>query len=312
MLVNVLRWAARHGKVWLVAGLVAGLLLPSLAAILRPWLREIVACLLFLTAFRIGPKAAFGAVSEARLAFVFALAFQLVMPLAAIAAFSAFGLAGTPMALALILMMAAPAITGSPNFAILLGHDPTPALRLLIVGTAFFPLTVLPALWFNPGLGDRAEVMGAALRLIAIIAGAVAAAFALRWAAARDLPDDRREALDGLSVILLAVIVIGLMTALGPALRTSPREVLFWLGLAFGANFGLQVVTYVALRALGDDRRAAPVGIAAGNRNIALFLVALPPEVMDPLLIFIGCYQLPMYLTPILLKPLYRAAPRQS
>jgi len=106
--------------------------------------------------------------------------------------------------------------------------------------------------------------------------------------------------------------VIGLMSALGPALRTSPQEVLFWLAVAFGANFGLQVATYLVLRAIGDDRRAAPVGIAAGNRNIALFLVALPPEVMGLLQIFIGCYQLPMHLTPILLKPLYRPLPTET
>jgi arsenite transporter len=33
--------------------------------------------------------------------------------------------------------------------------------------------------------------------------------------------------------------------------------------------------------------------------------VALPAGITDPLLLFIGCYQIPMYLTPILMKPLY-------
>jgi len=41
--------------------------------------------------------------------------------------------------------------------------------------------------------------------------------------------------------------------------------------------------------------------IVAGNRNIALFLIVLPPEVAGPLMIFIGCYQIPMYLTPMVL-----------
>ena len=50
---------------------------------------------------------------------------------------------------------------------------------------------------------------------------------------------------------------------------------------------------------------AGPLAIGAGNRNIALFLVALPPEVLAPLMIFIGCWQLPMYLTPVLLPRLY-------
>ena len=51
--------------------------------------------------------------------------------------------------------------------------------------------------------------------------------------------------------------------------------------------------------------KTVPISIVAGNRNIALFLVALPAEITNPLLIFIGCYQVPMYLTPILMRRLY-------
>lgn len=49
---------AGHGQVALVLGLLAGFLLKDLAAALKPWLPEMVAGLLFLTAFRIGaPRA---------------------------------------------------------------------------------------------------------------------------------------------------------------------------------------------------------------------------------------------------------------
>jgi hypothetical protein len=51
--------------------------------------------------------------------------------------------------------------------------------------------------------------------------------------------------------------------------------------------------------------RVVALSVAAGNRSIALFLVALPPEMMAPLLLFIGCYQLPMFLTPFVMKRLY-------
>jgi hypothetical protein len=67
-------------------------------------------------------------------------------------------------------------------------------------------------------------------------------------------------------------------------------------------NFGLQILCHRMIRHRPD---AVPVSIIAGNRNIALFLVALPASVTDPLLLFIGCYQVPMYLTPILLRRLY-------
>jgi hypothetical protein len=56
---------------------------------------------------------------------------------------------------------------------------------------------------------------------------------------------------------------------------------------------------------------AAPsMAIVAGNRNLALFLAAVPPEMAEDLLLFLGCFQIPMYLTPLTLARLYaRAGP---
>ena len=51
-MINALEWVARHGRWGLVLGLIAGLTLPTLAAAMRPWLPQMVAGLLFLTALR--------------------------------------------------------------------------------------------------------------------------------------------------------------------------------------------------------------------------------------------------------------------
>jgi hypothetical protein len=48
------------------------------------------------------------------------------------------------------------------------------------------------------------------------------------------------------------------------------------------------------------------MGICAGNRNIALFLAVLPEATMRDLLFFIGSYQVPMYMTPLVLGRFYR------
>jgi hypothetical protein len=42
---------------------------------------------------------------------------------------------------------------------------------------------------------------------------------------------------------------------------------------------------------------------------VALFLAALPAKETDAALLFIGCYQIPMYLTPLLLGRWYRLTP---
>ena len=55
-----------------------------------------------------------------------------------------------------------------------------------------------------------------------------------------------------------------------------------------------------------DAREAGAVGVVAGNRNIALFLAAFPASQMEPLMVLVGCYQIPMFLTPIVMGRFYR------
>lgn len=296
----LLHLAARHARVCLIAGLLAGLTLDGLAAALKPWLPHLVAALLFLSAVRIGPAATLGSLAHARQSLGIVAAYQIALPLLALGAVTVLALTG-PMALVLVLVLAAPPVTGSPNFTALMGHDPAPPMRVLILGTALFPLTVLPVLWGLPALGDAASVLTAAARLIGVISLAVLAGFVLHRMIRPDRHQDRLKAVDGASAIMLGIVVVGLMSALGPALRSDPANVALWLAFAFGVNFGLQLLAW---RATGVPGYA----IQGGNRNIALFLVALPPEVTDPILIFIGCYQIPMYLTPMLMARLYRTA----
>jgi arsenite transporter len=99
-----------------------------------------------------------------------------------------------------------------------------------------------------------------------------------------------------------------MMAVVGPTLRSEPGAVAGALALAFAASFGLQVLVAAGLRPTPLAPARAAYAICAGNRNVALFLVALPAAVTDPLLLFIGCYQIPMYLTPVLMARLYRAA----
>lgn len=307
-MLSALAFAARHGRLCLVAGLVAGLTLPGLAAALRPWLPQMVAGLLFLTAFRIGPRDAVQGLGALGRTAAAVLVLQLALPLAAVALLLGFGLPLTPLAVAVVLMLSAPSVTGAPNFAILTGHDPAPALRLLVLGTALLPLTVVPVFLALPALGDIGAVLAAAGRLLTVILGATLAGFALRLLAVPRLRPRHVAALDGATAIALAVVVVALMSAVVPAFRHSPALLAGWLAAAFAVNFGMQAATYAVLRATGRTANAVPLSIIAGNRNIALFLVALPAATTDPLLIFIGCYQFPMYLTPMLLRRFYAPA----
>lgn len=301
---SLLAFCARHGRWGLVVGLVAGLALPGLAQAMRPWLPHMVAGLLCITAFRVGYRGSIGQLSAAPRVLAEVLVLQLALPLLGLAVVFAFGLSATTAALAVVLMLSAPSISGSPNFAVLVGHDPAPAMQIMVMGMALFPLTILPILLLlGPAFGDTSGVLVTSLRLIVIIFLATGTGFLAR---ARFLPNAspaQIQSLDGAGVIALVVIVVGLMAGIGPVFTQQPLALFGWVSLVFAVNFGLQVLSFT----LGPrGPRAAPFSIIAGNRNVALFLLALPPELTDRLLPFIGCYQLPMYLTPLVMARLYR------
>ena len=304
MIANLLRLAAHHGRLLLVLGLVGGFTLPGLAAAMKPALPAMVAGLVFVSALRIGARAAIGNLKDARASLSVVLVLQLAIPLflTAILAFS--GYLATAVGMAIVLTMSGPSISGGPTFTAMLGHEPAPAMRLLILGTALLPLTVVPIFWLSPALGSLGEVISAAGRLTLVIAVTVGAAFTVRRRFFPDPAIETIQILDGLAALTLSTIVIGLMSAVGPTLRNNPMELLGWLTLAIGLNFGMQIFSYLLH---GKTSNSVPTSIIAGNRNIALFLVALPGTVTDQILIFIGCYQVPMYLTPIVMKALYRA-----
>ncbi|MDG4647373.1 hypothetical protein P6F26_02865 [Roseibacterium sp. SDUM158017] len=294
---------AARGRWALIAGLAVGLGSPSAAVAVRPFVGLLVIAVLFLAFLRIGPaglrigRAALGRAAGT------ALAFQLALPCAAALVLLGAGLLSGPLALGTVLILAAAPITGAAPIAAMAGGDPAPALRQTVIGTVLLPLTVLPVFALAPAFGDAGAVFGTALRLLGVIALAGGAAFMLRTNGV--VPDTPGSAtvLDALSAVLLGIVVVGLMSGAASALREAPSALFGTLALVSAVAFGLQALT---ARLWRTPEAAAPMAVVAGNRNVALFLGVLPAPLIDELMLVIGCYQIPMYLTPLVLPWLLR------
>ena len=257
--------------------------------------------MLVVSGIRIGARQTLSGLVHVRDVLSIVLILQLALPMAVAFALRFAGLVDAPLALSLVLMLAAPSVTGAPSFAVMAGYDPAPGMRFLIVGTVLFPITALPVLAVLELGNSPVAAVTQSARLAVMIAMAVGAGFALR-ALRPALAEPRlRSSLDGASTVFLGIAVIGLMSEIGPLLRTDPIRLLPWAGAAVLVNFGLQFLARRFFVARAEDDRVA-ISILAGNRNIALFLFALPPDITAPLMIFIGCYQIPMYLTPTVLR----------
>ena len=301
----MLALAARNGRFILVAGLFAGAGLPHLSSVIEPSVPYLVGALLFLNAFRVGDRIWTSISLKPVRSVTLVAVLQLGFPLAAIGILAVTGLPLTGFFFAAVLMMSAPALSGSPNFVVMIGRDPTDAMRLLITGIALFPLTALVVLWILPEI-EATEAVIATIRLTVTILTLVFAGAMARWAGRSWKSDEALNlGCDGLSAILLFIVVIGLMSEVGPLVRTSPDVVLLWILLLLALNTGLQLGSFLLFRKIRLTE-VVSASVIAGNRNIALFLIALPEETMQQAMLFIGCYQIPMYLTPLIMKRIYR------
>ena len=310
---SLLSALAARGRWLLIAGLATGIVFPGLAARFNPAVVPLLAVILCVAALREGGAvAALPQAGEAPRALAVAITLQCLLPLAVGGALWAAGLLSAPLAIAAVLTLAAAPITGTPGLAVMTGADSRAALRQLTIGTALLPLTAAPVFALLPIFPDPWAVGAGALRLLAVGALASGTAFVLRARVPALRRPQARPVLDAIMALAMAVVVIGLMSAVGPAIRAAPLRLLLVLAFATGLYLAQTLGAWHAARTALSRPEALALAIAAGNRNLALFLAAMPAETAAPLMLFVGCYQVPMYLTPLLLPRITAAmrAPR--
>ncbi|MEM1365857.1 MAG: hypothetical protein AAGH82_08920 [Pseudomonadota bacterium] len=309
---RLLAWCAAHARWFLIGGLLVGGFVRPVAEALLPFVGTAIALLLFLACLRTGPKAAAGTAHDLRRTSLAVLTLQILVPLAVLGAGLALHVPHTYLS-PLILLLAASSVTVVPHFLAIMGMDTSHALRLLLVGTLLVPATAwivfsaASAAGMN-SFGEPAAIFAAVLRLLGVVVLAPGLAFALRLSILKELNQTASAWTEGWAAIFLAIVVIGLMAPMGAALAERPAQLAGTLALAFSVNISLQLTAWWASGFVSRHRaERATFAAVNGNRNFALFLTALPLSVMEPMLLFIACYQVPNYLTPFVFRRLYAA-----
>lgn len=288
----------------LAVGIALGLGVPPLASTLRPAISGTVVILLVAAFLRIDTKELRRHIAAPLLPVALALALLGATPLAIHFATLALPLT-EGLCAALVLMGGAAPITSATAFALLLGLDAPLALAVGAAALALVPLTV-PTLAFH--LLELELAIGPsalALRLATIIGGAAAIAAMLRRITRPGTLRDLKPQIDGVAVIALMVFAIGVMDGVTAEFLRRPSLVLGYVAAAFIANLGLQAIAALCAMRLGR-RRALTIALSAGNRNMGMILAALPLSTDSGITLFFAVGQLPIYLLPVLLLPVYR------
>ena len=299
-----LAWLGRRASVVIAIGVFAGLAIPPLAGLLRPLLIPGILVPFLVALLRLDwgrMRARFGEPGLAVLQVVWLL---LAAPVLVDVVLRPFDL---PLALhnAMVLTAAASPLMASASLALILGLDAALAMFLIVLTTALMPLTVpAMALWLldvDVGLG----LVPLTLRLAALVSGCFLAAWLLRRVLPPGWTKRHAAALDGLAVVGLLVVAIGLMDGVSALLATRPGYVLGCAVAAYGLNLSLQALA-AALFAWRGRRHALTLGLLSGNPNLAILLAALADRASFEFVLFIAMAQFPIYTLPLLQRPLYR------
>ncbi len=306
-LLRFLALSGRRGAVLLAVGIFGGALIPPLAAAFRDFVTPNVLGMMTLVFLRVDLPGTLAhlrrplgvaAITAFLLLLSPLLTWLLVRPLPLDAGIAA----------GLVLFAAGCAATSSPAFARMVGLDPELALVVSLLTTALVPLTAPPVALSLLGIDLSIGVGALMTRLLLVVGLPMLLSLALRRAIGPARLATWGDAVDGLLVWLVVFYGFGVMDGLSARAAADPGWVIEAVFAAFLADYGLNLLTAIAFLPLGA-RLAATAGLMSGNRNMALFLAVLPAGTDPRIALFFGLCQFPLFLSPFLLRPVYRRFP---
>ena len=306
-LAAALAWLGRHGTGAVAVSMFVGIAVPPLGALLRPHFPETVIVLLVLAFLRVEPAGLRLQLSRPRLLVMAAAWTTLGVPALIGLDLLAGGIANFEPALLLALMLhaVAPPTFSSPALAALIGLNAALSLALLIVCLVATPFTAPAFVAMFAGPAVTLSPLALGIRLALILAGAAAAAWAIRAIAGKAWVERQSERIDGLSVVALFGFAIALMGSVLESAIAAPLLVLGLIALATGVSVGLSALTALLFMRAGRDSAFA-LAHAAGSRNMGLMLAAAAGLVPELVWLYVALAQFPIYLLPLVYKPLAR------
>ncbi|GAC1331882.1 MAG: Na+-dependent transporter [Bradyrhizobium sp.] len=303
--VRALAWLGSQGTRAIAALVFLGIAAPPVGEMLRPFVTEAIFLLLCISFMRVDTGALRGYLRRPGVVLAATLWTTLGVPLIAGGACLAAGLdARSPdLFLALMLQAVASPMMAAPALAALMGLDATLVLVTLVTSTALVPMTapLFAYVFFGAALTLSPQALG--VKLLAILAGALLVAAAIRWAAGASAIRRHQRPIDGLNILILFVFVAAVMGTVVGSFLANPGQAIGLTVLAFAVFFALLGATTLIFRSIGRQR-AFVLGLMVSQRNMGLMLAATDGVLPGTSWLYFALSQFPIYLSPQLLKPI--------
>jgi BASS family bile acid:Na+ symporter len=304
-MLSALAFLGRQAGLVLAGGILVGIVVPPLAAVMAPLLVPSIVLLLTVALIRLDGREILALLRRPAASAAIVVWMLIVSPVlmtGAVALIDPAPKLGT----AMVLSAACPPIMSAIAFAFMVGLDAALATIVVFASIFLVPFTLPPLALLLLGLKLDIDLLTFMARLAAITGGSLVLAIAIRAAVARAAIEHRREMLDGIAVVGLLVFAVAIMDGVGAAALARPGYVAATLVTAIAANAALQIAGFFAFAWMAR-RRALAVAMASGNRNMGLLLAALGAAAEFDVALYLALGQIPVYLVP-LCRPIYHWA----
>lgn len=306
LLLAPLVWLGRQNTRALAALVVVGIAVPPLGEALRPWFGPAIFVMLALSFLRADVAALRGHLRQPALVLAATGWTALAVPTicAALCLTAGVDRLAPELFLGLMLQAVASPLMATPAVVALIGLDATLALITMITATALVPITapLFAYAVFGPALALSPLALG--VKLFGYLAGSLTVAAAIRVFIGLDAIQRQKEALDGVSLVVLYVCVAVLMCNVAGDFAAAPVAALTLTLVALAVYAALFGSTALVFRRAGSE--AVALGVLTAQRNTALMLAATEGVLPGATWLYFAMCQFPIFFAPHLLKPLAR------
>jgi BASS family bile acid:Na+ symporter len=301
---QAMAWSARRGSILLAIGIFGGIVSPALARDFKFFVTPNVLILMTFVLLRVDIPGTLVHLRRPARAVAITLLQMLVAPVVAWVATIPLHL-DPGIAAGVVIFATGCAASSSAAFARLVGLDPELSLVVTLMSLALVPFTAPPIALVVLGIDLSIGTGKLMLSLLIIVGLPLVLSLGLRRLIGRDRLTRHGQAIDGFTVWMVVFYGFAVMDGLQSRMALDPGWVVQALLAAFAADYGLNILTTIALAPWGR-RPAASAGLMSGNRNMALYLAVLPATTDPRITLFFGLCQIPLFLSPFLLRPVYR------
>jgi BASS family bile acid:Na+ symporter len=303
--VQALVWLGNQGTRAIAALVFIGIAVPPAGELLKPYVTEAIFLLLCSSFLRVDLGMLREYLRRPGLVLSATAWTMLAVPLISGGIWHLTGLnRGSPdLYLALMLQAMASPMMAAPALAAVMGLDATLVLVTLVIGTGIVPITAPLFAYVFLGQALTLSPLALGLKLLAILAGALCVASAIRMCTGSEAVKRHARLIDGITVVFLFVFVSAVMGNVAGGILADPLRALKLTLLAFAVFFALMGTTALIFRKAGYERAMA-LGLMVSQRNMGLMLAATDGILPGTTWLYFAFSQFPIYLTPQLLKPI--------